>query len=763
MRTLFDRGLLMALSFFLFCSQDETTGMITSARITAINMIDIRLSGEKSNPRKEEFTLTPPVRTLRLENRDGFWRLTTDPLDLSRTHFLNWRGQRCELYPDGVLDTFYSHKELGCSWDQESTTFRLFAPRASRVSLWLFASMEDTSGREHPMKRDSDGVWEATLPGQYFGRFYNYRVEGPDGPTEDFDGSLFICDPYSHAVATRNEYQHRGRTLIIDDRRFDWRGDVPLGYRLEDLIIYECHVRDLTAHASSGAADDVAGSYKALTQSGLQGGLDHIKSLGVNAIELLPVHEFGNIEIPYRVKVGGVINTWNPYARNHWGYMSSYFLAPESYYASGQTMQPGGLCGIDGRQIDELKEVVRTFHREGIAVILDVVYNHVSQYDQNCFKLADKKYYFRLDDEQQYLAASGCGNDFKTERPMAQRLILDSILFWMREYHVDGFRFDLASMIDWQTVDLITREARKINPEVILIAEPWGGGKYSPAEFSRHGWAAWNDQFRNGIKGQNPVDGQSFIFGRWWGGNNLDKVKNYICGTLAADGGLFLKPQHAVNYLGSHDDHCFGDFVRIGSGETGADARIRDAKKNAKLTPRQMKISKLGALILFTSQGAVMIEEGHEFARSKLIAASAAPDSNAGRIDHNSYNKDNETNWLDYNLAALNGDLTEYYRGLIALRRKYSAFRHTAREHIQFLESPNDFALSFLIDRTHNAENVDLLVLVNAHAEAPAAFDLPPGSWRVLADGEQAGVVPRGLYLEKKILLPAATGMILVR
>ncbi len=753
--------ILLTLFGLLTCGNADTP-MIRSAKINALNIVDVFFHDPGVKPDKKDFTISPKRRIHSIERKDGFWRLHTDPFDLTEAYFISYHGVKKELQPDRVLDTFYSHKPLGCVWNEDNTIFRLFAPRAKRVSLLLFTTADGEAYVQHEMLRDSDGVWECLLPGHYFGQYYNYRVEGPKSPTEAFDAEKLICDPYSRAVVTRNEYLHRGRTLIIDDRNYDWQGDTPLQLKMEDLIIYECHIRDLTAHPSSGVAPELAGTYEGLIQRGKPGGIDYIQSLGVNAVEFLPVHEFGNIEIPYQVPVDGVTNTWNPYSRNHWGYMTSYFFAPESYYAAGNSMRPGELCGADGRQINAFKDVVKAFHRAGIAVILDVVYNHVSQYDQNCFKLVDKKYYFRLDDDQNYVATSGCGNDFKTERPMARRLILDSVLFWMREYHVDGFRFDLASMIDWETVDLITREARKINPNVILIAEPWGGGKYHPAEFSQHDWAAWNDQFRNGIKGQNPGDGQCFIFGRWWGGNNLEKVKSYICGTLVEDGGLFQKPGHAVNYLGSHDDHCLGDFVRIGCGEVGLDEVVTDADKNARLTPLQMKIHKLGALILFTSQGAVMFEEGNEFGRSKLIAKTDAPDPHVGRLDHNSYNKDNETNYLNYQHAEWNRELVEYYKGLIALRKKYAAFRHSEKKHIEFFASPNPFALSYRL-APKDAQETEILVLLNAHRSEAAVFDLPPGRWQVLVNEAQAGVVPLGMPVEKKVTLSPTSGMVLVK
>ena len=751
----------------LMIAQQQTTGQNVekdnriTAKIIARDSIAITFATppQKINPR--DFIITPAMQIHQAVLKEGVAYLKTDPIDLSVSHYLEYKGARVEIQPDKVLDTFFSDKTLGCVWNDERTIFRVFAPRASAVTLVLFDRYDAQTGTEHEMLRDMDGVWEVLLPGHYFGMYYAYKVNGPQSPTEMFDATKLLCDPYSRAVVTRNEYLHRGKTLILDTSNFNWEGDEPLRYKWEDLIIYECHVRDMTAHSSSGALPELAGSYTALIQQGLRGGIEYIKSLGVNAVELLPIHDFGNIELPYGVAINGLVNTWNPYARNHWGYMTSYFFAPESYYVSGGRMTPDDYSGIDGRQVNEFKNVVKAFHREGIAVILDVVYNHVAQYDQNSFKYIDKKYYFRLNDDQTFSSASGCGNDFKTERPMARRLILDSIKYWMQEYHVDGFRFDLAAMIDEETIDAILREARKINPDVIIIAEPWGGGKYDPAGFSRHGWAAWNDQFRNGIKGQNPENGQGFIFGRWWDYNNRDIIKRYICGDLAKDGGLFIKSAHAVNYLESHDDYTFGDFIRIGTGEVKPDQVITDITQNARLSERQLKLNKLGALILFTSQGPVMIAEGQEFARSKVIARTDVPDDHVGQIDHNSYNKDNETNWLNYEHADLNRELVDYYRGLVALRKKHPAFRRSPKKAITFFDNDNPFALGYLIDKTASGDSHNFLVFLNANADQEAQFDLPEGVWSLVVDAQRAGAEPLRRMQEKVVTLPATSGLVL--
>ena len=739
----------------------QATQMI-SAKIEADGIVDILFDGTIHKLRRTDIVVKPPVTVQEVKALGKNLRVVTESFDLTKSYTVRVRGFGwCELQPDGILDSYRTRKELGCTFDGYRTIWCLFSPRSKKVTLVLFDTHDQEQGQEYEMMRDIDGVWEHLLPETYFGKYYAYRIDGPKSPTEMFNPNVLIADPYSKAVVSRNNYLHQGRTLIIDTRDYDWEGDAWLEYDWEDLIIYECHMRDMTAHPSSGWSQELRGNYLGFIEQDIRGGINHIKSLGVNAVEFLPLQDFGNIEIPYQDSVGTLFNNWNPYERNHWGYMTSYFFAPESYYATDGNLAPSGYCGVDGRAIKEFKDVVKALHKEGIAVLMDVVYNHVSEYDQNCLKYTDKKYYFRIDEKQNFKADSYCGNDFKTERPMVRRLIVESIKYWMTEYHVDGFRFDLAAMIDWETVEEIIAEARRINPKVIIIAEPWGGGKYSLDGFSKRGWAAWNDQFRNGVKGQNPRDGHGFIFGKWQGANNIETMKRYVLGSIETHGGSFVKSAHSVNYLESHDDHTFGDFIRIGNGDVGEDEVITGLEANAKLTAQQMKLNKLGALFLFTSQGPAMIHEGQEFARSKVIAATDVPDENIGKIDHNSYNKDNETNWLNYAHADLNVELVDYYKRLVELRKAHPAFRRSRAEDIAFLETKTDFAFGYHIDKSGSNDVNDFVVLLNGNSEKPAKFELPKGKWTVVVDGAKAGEATPPEIKKEEVEVPPTTGMIL--
>ena len=308
----------------------------------------------------------------------------------------------------------------------------------------------------------------------------------------------------------------------------------------------------------------------------------------------------------------------------------------------------------------------------------------------------------------------------------------------MKEYHIDGFRFDLGKLLDWTTLEMVIREAKKINPNVVFVCEPWGGG-YDPKGFSLRGWGAWNDQIRNGIKGENPFNGHGWIFGKWYGNNDQNRIKSYVNGTLIKDEhGLFQIKDHSVNYLESHDGYTLGDFIRLGTGESKKDEIIENVDEHVKLSEKQLKLNKLAAMFLFTSQGMTMIHSGQEFARSKVIPKNANPnDKHAGMIDHNTYDKDNEVNYINYKHAEINQSLFDYYKGLIELRKEYSAFRHADYEDVEFIENiKSEFAFGYKL----KYQDQSFVVLFNAGQDKNVSFNLPDGEFEILANNEKAGV-----------------------
>lgn len=736
------------------CSREPE---IQSARIQGAHLIQIRYHGTSNVEWLSSIKIEPAIDIKNIEMNDTIMTIqTSEAFQLNQHYFLETKdGFRIFLIADGILDSLYSDKSLGYQIHGGQITFRVFAPRAIWVRLILYRHYSDKEGMEYAMVRDKDGVWEFTTSLEWQNKYYGYRVWGPQGNGEMFDSTVVVADPYSPAVVSQNHYRHPAKTIILPENDFNWEKNSWQKTDWRDLMIYEMHVRDLTAHNSSGLTSRDRGTYPALIKSSQKGGLPYIKFLGVNAVELLPSQDFGNIEVPYLDENAPVFNTWNPYARNHWGYMTSYFFAPESYYSSKGTMKKEVYNGSNGRQVREFKEMVKVFHHNDIAVLMDVVYNHVSQYDYQPLKYIDKFYYFRLNKDCSFTSVSGCGNDLKTERPMTRRLIIDSVIHWMKEYHIDGFRFDLAKMIDWKTIGTIREAARKVNPYVILIAEPWVPG-YDPGGFSDRGWAAWNDQIRNGVKGQNPNDGLGFIFGRWQGNNDRVALKRFVLGSLRDLGGQFVDMKHSVNYLESHDDLTLGDFIRIGLGDVDENQRIEDLDHNVKLTAEQMNLNKLAALFLFTCQGPTMIHEGQEFARSKVIAHTDVPDTNVGKIDHNSYNKDNETNWLNFQHAEINAELLNYYRGLIRMRKAHAVFRQADKENFTFIDQPDSLFFTYKIDY----RNRTYYVMLNGNTETDHQFYLPAGSWKVLADITTADAKSFRIIDTSTITVPSSSGLV---
>ena len=366
-----------------------------------------------------------------------------------------------------------------------------------------------------------------------------------------------------------------------------WSGWTDSDYKtppLQDVLIYEMHVRDMTMHPSSGVKAPLAGKYEGLLASeGLGTGLDHLRDLGVNFVELLPTSEFSNGEDEY-----------------NWGYATVFYFAPEASYARAP---------LKGSQYFEFKRLVNELHRRGIGVILDVVFNHVGS--PNLFNLMDKKYFFRLNPDFTYSNFSGCGNDVKTESLMMRRLIVDNIVYWMNEFHVDGFRFDLAELVDLDTLMAVRDAARSINTNAVLISEPWSFRGENKHQLKGTGWSAWNNDFRYAAK--------DFVMGR----RNREWLQKNIIGSVDTWAANPLQP---VNYVESHDDMALADELCT-----------RPDRDGRSLQEMDVAVNRLAATVLFTSLGMPMISEGQEFIRSKWGI-------------HNTYNKGDEVNairWTD--------------------------------------------------------------------------------------------------------------------
>jgi len=639
----------------------------------------------------------------------------------------------------------------------EETEFCFYCQDARSVICEIFDDYEDDSGLIKNMEQDSDGFWRLSIPEDLSGKWYGYRVDHPKKFAEKnpYNGELF-ADPFSKHVTVLNRYDQRAKSYIFSNE-FDWEGDehcYPDDPR--DLVIYETHLKDLTAHPTSGANGD--GFYNKFTDPNQKGGIAYLKKLGVNCVEFLPLHKFPPVEPKYGEETKeGFFNSWNPYSTNYWGYMTSFFMAPETSFASGNSKR---VIGYTPAAIPEFKNLVKELHKAGITVLMDVVYNHTSLFDLNpCTHLCSHTY-LRYNEKGQLMNRSGTGNEYRSEEPMARKLIIESLKYWIEEFHVDGFRFDLAALLDQETWTTIRKELHEIDPRIVLIAEPWGG-HYAPALFSEHDWASWNDRIRNSIKGSDPLHDRGFIFSEWQHETERGRLENVMKGTLkGSNGGLFETSAHSVNYLESHDGYTLADFIRIGLQPELLDQKIDDPVQFSKLNDTEMDIAKLAAISLFTAQGITMIHAGQEFARSKVIEDTGVEDPDIGKIDHNSYQKDNTTNWLNFDIINQNRSLFEYYRGLIEIRLNSPALRKTDPSGISFDHFDNPLLLSFYINGSTCDDIYDYYVILNANWVDSATRHLPSGSWELLANKQIASTQAIDI-LSGNVEIPAKSGMLL--
>ena len=629
--------------------------------------------------------------------------ITERPVDLSRTTavILEGLGERPVwrlLTPGGVFDTFVSDKPLGANLDREHgcTTYRLFAPRASQVHLNLYegpkfevykpAFKRLDPAERYPMWKDpEDGVWEISLQGLDTGRYYSFNIDGPMGNGEGFNVWANVGDPYARAVA-----HAENNAIVIDPDATnewfggwtdqDWRTPAP-----QELIIYEAHVRDLTIHPSSGVPRDLAATFAGIpATAGTGTGLDHMQRLGANVLEMMPVNEFNNGTRDYS-----------------WGYSTVYFFAPEASY---------GRAPLEGSQYYEFKSMVNELHRRGFAVILDLVYNHVGY--PNLFSLIDKKYYFRLDPDFQYSNFSKCGNDVRTENLMVRRFLVDNVVYWMKEHHVDGFRLDLAELIDMDTMYAMAEAARTVNPNALLISEPWslrGENKY---QLRGTPWAAWNNEFRYAAK--------DFALGRY----NRDWLQKKIVGSVDT---WSAHPMQSINYIESHDDMALVD-----------EFSSRPDKDGRNLDEKDVAANRLAATIVFTSLGIPMINAGQEFLRSK-------------RGISNTFDRGDDVNavrWTDRE-QPMAAEALAYYEGLMRLRRspEGAAFRVSSRPpagYYRWITPDNPQSLGYIVNAPRRHEGAGFIVLLDAGGE-PVPFDVPfpQGRWRLVGDGLRLD--PKGL------------------
>lgn len=529
---------------------------------------------------------------------------------------------------------------------------------AARVWLAVFENPEDESPAleiEYDAGRHRVGdIWSIFVEGLAAGTLYAYRMDGPYDPDRGhrFDRNRYLLDPYAKAIVG-DIAAGTAKSVAVGDKPA-WVDDIHPRVPFDELIIYETHVRGATIHPSSGAKHP--GTYLGLIEK-----IPYFQELGVTAVELLPIHEFGESLDLVNPLSGEEIS-------NYWGYNSIGFFAPAGKYATNTR----------GEQISEFREMVSAFHKAGIEIILDVVVNHTFEGNEKgptiCFRGIDNSIYYMLDDEGTYLNYSGCGNTLNCNHPLVRDFILDCLHYWVTVMHVDGFRFDLASILGRDTRGRIVENAGLIERiaedpalrDTKLIAEAWdAGGAYQVGSFGDIRWAEWNGRYRDDVR-------------RFWRGD--EDVTGAFATRIAGSADLYetegRTPGHSVNFITAHDGFTLRDLVsynekhNLANGENNADGSPCEFSWNCgaegdtqdpEVLELRARMQKNFLATLFLSLGVPMLLGGDEFGRTQ-------------KGNNNAYCQDNDISWYDWRFLERNRGLFEFCKRVIKFRRQNPAF-----------------------------------------------------------------------------------------
>ncbi len=560
---------------------------------------------------------------LKQSGRHVFRLKINEEINLQRYVKIHWRDAQFDEAITISNAEFYlsmcSDLPMGITGEGECWVFRLFAPRAKRVMLELFKTIKQENRERFELNCNDDGSWEISLPKKYDHYFYYYYLDGInyDGSTY-FDSTNPVVDPYAKAMASSE-----GPGIVIPPEASEPLRDgfhPPLWH---DLVIAEVHMRDLVTNSKLPMSRTERQQYPGISKW-LRSKTNYLRQLGVNALEFQPLHEF-----EYKNK-----------DEYHWGYMPVNYFSPASANAKFPKK---------GSQVEGFKEMVKACHEAGFAFILDVVYNHIGS--PNALHAIDKHYYFELDSNFNMTNWSGVGNDIRARSPMAKRLIIDSLLHYVTEYGVDGFRFDLAELIGRNVLAEIETELKKVKKSIILIAEPWSFRGHIAEKLKSTGFTSWNDRYRE------------FFLSYLKGNGSPLEFTYYLKGSPV---GLTRFPAQTVNYSESHDDYCWMDMITENPDKDGSVPTFNDIRR-----------THLMFSMLLLSLGIPMISEGQDFLRSKHGV-------------RNTYQR-GDINALDYNRLITFSNTHDYVRKLIAFR--LSAEGHLLRQ--EFPPSDDYFTFNF--------------------------------------------------------------------
>ena len=630
----------------------------------------------------------------------------------------------------------YDGSDLELTVNSSGTHWRLWSPEAEAAKLYIYPSGLNTKAiATIDMTSAQNGTWIASSPQQLYGKFYTFSIKK--------DGKWLKETPgvWAKAVGTNGQ-----RAAIIDFAATNpegWDSDRgPAIKNINDAVIYEMHHRDFSVDPSSGIANK--GKFLALTEpsttnpTGESTGIDHLKELGVTHVHILPSYDYNSVD-----EANLPSNQYN------WGYDPFNYNAPEGSYSTNPS--------DPATRVREMKQMVKSLHDNGIGVIMDVVYNHTADNDDSNFSLTAPGYYYRHRPDGSYSDASGCGNETASERQQMRDFIINSVKYWAKEYHIDGFRFDLMAIHDIETMNQVIAALKEINPDIFVYGEGWTAGD-SPLPVEQRALkenvskmpqiAVFSDDIRDAIKGHyTDAADRGFATGK----PGLEEtVKIGIVGATAHPQVDYSKgnnskfayasaPTQIINYVSCHDDLMLTD-------------KLRKSMPDATDAQRQ-RAARLAQTIVFTSQGTPFMFAGEEIFRDKKGV-------------HNSYKSPDSINAIDWNLKHANAEQMEYYRQLIRLRKEHPAFRMTTAEqvarHIRFDKTEPGLISYSLIDHANGDSYKEIKVIFNG-SEENRQIKVPKGNWTILA--EDGRINASGLATSKggKLTVAPTSALILAK
>ncbi len=746
----------------IYYSEDEadTSHRIMHASFTDEQTINFRATAMMD---EDDLNVTADEEDVAIESvdLDGYEGSVTidEEVDLSKTYRLigdfgeDGTSSRVIGF-DGIYDSEAFNEEyaydgdLGALYSEASTEFKLWAPISESVELKLYteghtASHTDDEGNAgvdepyetHEMEQLDKGVWSVEIEGDLHETYYTFDVDNGDGAVE-------LTDPYANATGLNGQ-----RSMVVDFDRLNpdgWEeGRSPHEFEsYTEAILYELHTRDLTSHETWDGPEEYRGKFLGLVEEGTEyegyaTGLDHIKELGATHVHLLPVMDFGMVDETrlddedYHGVYDGIFN---------WGYMPRHYNSLEGSYSTNP---------YDGSSsVREFKQMVQGFHDNDLGVVMDVVYNHTGQSAESNFHQILPGYYHRMNEDGTFSNGSGTGNETASEREMFRNFMIDSMTFYVEEYNIDGFRFDLMSLHDTETMNKVVDAVHEIDDSVIFYGEPWTGGETPLSDdlaVSKEnlddtpGIAVFNDDSRDGIAQGHWADHSEigFVQGR---NTRNPAVMLGVTGGIDVPGLPFndpwaQQPSQTVNYVSAHDDLTLHDKLVY---TTGADMDDPDDMATV------ARMQKQANSIVLTSQGIPFLHAGVEMMRTKPLID---PEVQANYIDDedfpfdpNTYRSPDESNQLDWNWKVDNYDVFEYHRNLIHMRRSLDQFSLGTSEEVQDslrLLSREDGMVAYALEAEDSAWATTLVVHNNG--DASRTFDMPGGPWNVVATTDEIG------------------------